>query len=688
MAIANVFFHPASIAVVGTSSDPRKLSGRPVGYLRKHGYKGQIFPINPRYDVIGDLKCFAHPRELPEAPDLGLVLVGTDRVIDAVRQLAGAGTKAAIVLAGGFGEMGEEGMARQIALRQAAGTMRLLGPNTVGLVNLTDRIMLSASGAMEMTEFTSGCVALISQSGGILGSLLSRASQRGIGLSKLVATGNEVDMDVADFVDALAGDEATGVIALYLETIRDAVKFRRAAGRALASGKKLVAYKVGRSESGARAAVSHTGALAGAAEVYDAFFDQLGIIQAKTFSDLLDIPSALASGRFMVGKNAAIVTSTGGVATMVADNIGLAGLDVPDPDPKTAADLQSLDLRDAILDRNPIDVTLAGLNPDLFRKVLRILVDSKSYDAVIAIFGASAITRPEIMAVPLEETLAVTDKPLLAYVSPAVPKVIEHLNKVGIPAFAMPESCASALLAMQPRAVPAIAPPRPAPVVDCGSLPVGSLNEVEAMALFSRFGIPVPRGETAASPQDAAMIATTFDGPVVIKILSDDVHHKSDIGGVAVSVDAQGAEACCTEMLTRIAKTTSVKVRGFIVQELVRGGVEMILGFGRDPRLGSYVLLGAGGISAELYRDTALALLPLDRERVRQMIDGLSCSALLKGFRGRPPADVEALTDAILAFADMVAALGGRLTEAEINPIFVLPQGQGVRASDGLVVMG
>lgn len=683
----NFLLKPASVAVVGASADPNKLNGRPITYLKRHGFSGQIFPINPRYDEIDGLKCYADARDLPVAPDLGLVLVGANRVIESVRQLSEAGTKAAIVLASGFGETGDEGQARQAALREAAGDMRILGPNTIGLVNLTDGIMLSASGAMDMPEFNSGTIALISQSGGILGSLLSRAMARGIGFSKLVATGNEADLEVSDFLDALADDDATSVVALYLETIRNIQKFRAAALRAAAAGKRIVVYKVGRSESGASAAVSHTGALAGAAEVYDALFDQLGIICANTFADLLDIPAALASGRKMAGKRVAIVTSTGGAATIVADNIGLTDLEIPRPDPVTAEKLLALDLNDAVLDRNPIDVTLAGLRPDLFRDILRILSESPTFDAIVVVVGSSSIGQPEVVARPLTEALDITGKPLMAYVSPDAPGIVKHLNQSGVPAYAAPETCATALSALQPAKGGGGGKPRPIPKVDCSDLPKGALNESESMALFSRFGVPVPKEATAASPKEAAGAAAAFDGPVVVKILSDEIHHKSEVGGVAVNVAREDVEARCTEMLDRVTKATSAKIDGFLIQELVRDGVELILGFNRDPQLGAYVLLGAGGVTTELYQDVALGLLPLDRGQVEAMIDSLKCSALLKGFRGRPHADVNALAETVLAFSDMVASLDGRLKEAEINPVFVLPEGQGVRAGDGLVVL-
>ena len=684
---SSILFNPGSVAVVGASSDPKKLNGRPVGYLQKHGFAGRIFPINPRYDAIGDLKCYASPGDLPEAPDVGLVLVGAERAIESVRQLSEIDTKTAIVLASGFGEAGEEGRARQAALKDAAGGMRLLGPNTIGLVNLSDGIMLTATGAMEMEDFTSGNIALISQSGGILGSLLSRAAARGIGFSKLVATGNEVDLDVADFLDAIADDDATKVAALYLETIRNADKFRAAAERATAAGKRIVAYKVGRSESGATAAVSHTGALAGADEVYDAFFAQLGIIRAQTFSDLLDIPSALSGGRTMKGNRAAIVTSTGGAATIVADNIGLTELETPQPDPDTAKKLAALDLQDAVLDRNPIDVTLAGLRPDLFREILRILVESDTYEAVVTIVGSSSLGNPDVVAVPVSETLELTDKPLLAYVSPDAPHIVKHLNQRGIPAYATPESCAPALLALRAPHISAKADQRELPDVVCTYLPAGTMNEVACKDLFQRFGISVPATKRAATPEEVAELASSFGGPVVVKILSDEIAHKSEVGGVAVGIAPDDVATCCSDMLARVKKATSAKIDGFLIEECVTGGVELILGFNRDPQLGPYVLLGAGGVTTELYKDVAMRLLPLDRADARNMIDQLKSSALLRGFRGRPVADIEALIDAILAFADMAMVVGDRLAEAEINPIFVLPKGDGVRAGDGLVIL-
>ncbi|HTP84757.1 MAG TPA: acetate--CoA ligase family protein [Alphaproteobacteria bacterium] len=682
--------NPRSVAIIGASADPEKLTGRPVAYLQKHGFAGAIYPVNPRYDTIAGLACYRDVRSLPAPPDVGLVLLGADMARDAVRQLADAGAAAAIVLASGFAEAGADGHARQVALRAAAGSMRLLGPNTIGLVNLTDRITLSASGALEIPEFQAGNIAVISQSGGILGSLLSRAAGRGIGLSKLIATGNEADIEAADCIEALIEDPATSVIALYLEGLRNPGRFRDVAARAAAAGKPLVVFKVGRSESGARSAISHTGALAGADRMYDALLRQVGAVRAATFADLLDIPMALAARRPLAGRRVAIVTSTGGAATLVADACGMAGLDLPPPDPATAERLVSLNIRDAVLDRNPIDVTLAGVRPELFRQVIDALAASPIYDAVIMIVGSSGLARPDIVAGPVIEALPRLTKPLLVYVSPDAPNIVRHLNSHGVPAFAAPESCAAALAAL----LPAGAPPPPAapPATRSRAIPndlpagPGPLNEAESKRLFEHFGIPSAAELCAPTPEAAGEAAHKLGGPVVVKILSRAVTHKSEIGGVAVGVAAsQVAERC--RAMQAAAAAARAPIEGFLVQEQIRDGVEMILGFHRDPQLGAAVLLGLGGIATELFDDTAIRLPPLGARDAEAMIAELKSAALLHGFRGRPKADVAALADAILAFQAMVAALGDRLGEAEINPLFVLPQGRGVRAADGVVVL-
>jgi acyl-CoA synthetase (NDP forming) len=692
---------PRSVAVIGASADPLKTAGRPVAYLRKHGFAGRIYPVNPRIDRIGDLACYPDIAALPEVPDVGIVLLGAERAHVAVRELAQRGTAAAIVLASGYAETGEEGARRQAQLREAAGAMRLLGPNTIGLVNLTDAIVLSASGALAMDHFPVGNIGVVSQSGGILGSVLSRAAARGIGLSKLVSTSNEVDLELSDFIDALVNDDATRVIALYIEAVRNPGKFRATVLRAAAAGTPIVAFKIGRSEAGAQAAVSHTGALAGADSMYDALFRQTGVIRARIFGDLLDIPAALATGRRLRGTRVAVLTSTGGAGTLVSDSLGVSGFDTPPPDAPTAAALRALQTGDhAALDRNPIDVTLAGLQPDLLRGAIRALLASPSYDALTIIVGSSGLAMPDLMAGAIQDCLPLSDKPVIAYVSPHAPQVAALLTQRGVPAFADPEACAAALAGMLHASrwqAPEVAPGPAAniPIDDLLKSDVisdlkGALNEAQAKQLFSRFGVPCTQEVIVETPQQAERAAAQLGGRVVLKLLSNDIMHKSDVGGVAVGVWAEQISDRLTAMAADVERLTGVRPKQFLVQEMVSGGTELILGMHRDP-LGIAILLGMGGVTAELLKDTTLRLLPpqggLGRADALAMAQELKTWPLLDGYRGRPRADVNALVDAIVAFSQMAAQLGDHLAEAEINPVFVLPEGQGVRAADGVVVL-
>ena len=683
---------PASVAVIGASADPTKTSGRPVAYLRKHGYSGRIYPVNPRVEEIDGLRCYPDIAALPEAPEVGIVLLGATHAHEAVRALAQRGTAAAIVLASGYTESGSAGVERQRELVEAAGTMRLLGPNTIGLVNLTDAIPLSASAALEMDHFPAGGMGVVSQSGGILGALLSRAAARGIGLSKLVSTSNEADLDLADFVDFLADDPATTVIVLYIEAIRNVAKFRAAALKARAAGKPVVAFKIGRSESGARAAVSHTGALAGANRMYDALFQQLGVVRAQTFADLLDMPVALSARHRLVGRRVAILTSTGGAGTLVADSLGVSGFEVPAPDAATAAALRALMPGvQASLDGNPIDVTLAGLKPELLRGAVDALLASPNYDALLVIVGSSGLAMPDLMAGALREARGASAKPVLAYVSPHAPVATRILNREGVPTFTAPESVSAALLAMlahgqwREPAAPAI----PGAVPDAADFPSGNLDEAQAKRLFARFGIRTVREIVVTTPDEAERAASELGGSCVLKILSSSITHKSDVGGVAIGVPAENIGERMAIMSREVTDRAGFVPEAFVVQEMV-AGTEMILGFHRDA-LGDAILLGMGGVAAELVQDTCLRLLApgaaLSPDQARSMIAELKTAPLLTGYRGRALCDVDALVQTIVVFSEMVARLGERLLVAEINPVFVLPKGLGVCATDGVAVL-
>jgi acyl-CoA synthetase (NDP forming) len=441
--------------------------------------------------------------------------------------------------------------------------------------------------------------------------------------------------------------------------------------------------------------------MAGADRMYDALFRQTGVIRAQTFSDLLDIPVALATGRRLRGPRVAILTSTGGAGTLVSDDLGLHGFETPPPDAATAAALRALQTgSEAVLDRNPIDVTLAGLRPDLLRGAITALLASPSYDALTIIVGSSSLAQPELMAGAIQDCLPLTDKPVMAYISPHAPEVGALLTQRGVPAFAAAESCTAALGAMlqagqfvAPDMSPATSPTASS-AVPVDDFAPGSLDEARAKQLFARFGVPCASERVVGTPDEAEAAARELGGRVVLKILSSQITHKSDVGGVAVGLTPETVGARMMQMASDVEARAGMRPQRYLVQEMVGGGTELILGLHRDP-LGTAILLGMGGVTAELFKDTTMRLLPSDAQGLRPlsraealgMARELKTWPLLDGFRGRPKADVDALVDAIVAFSGMAAQLGERLVEAEINPVFVLPQGQGVRAADGVVVL-
>ena len=385
----------------------------------------------------------------PEAPDVGLVLLGAEAAIEAVRQLAELGAATAIVLAGGFAEIDAAGAERQQRLVAAAGGMRLLGPNTIGLVNVTDHTALSASGALELDSLAAGRVAIVSQSGGMLGALLSRGASRGLGFSRLISTGNEADVDVCDAIEYLLEDDATHVIGLYLESVRRPARFRELAAQASRRGKPLVVFKIGRSEAGAQSATSHTGAIAGTDRMYDALFHQTGAVRVETLDGLLDAAAGLVFDRQLQGRRLGILTSTGGGGSLVAEACGLRGFTVPPPDAPTSDRLRAaLSGESAMAGRNPIDLTLANLRSETYRETVSALVDSPSYDAIVVVVGSSGLEDPSLAAAPVRDAALASHKPVMVYVNPHAMNIVSYLNGVGVPAFFTAEGCATALAAM------------------------------------------------------------------------------------------------------------------------------------------------------------------------------------------------------------------------------------------------
>ena len=499
-------------------------------------------------------------------------------------------------------------------------------------------------------------------------------------------------------MDYLVDDPSTRVILLYIESIRHPEKFRAAALRAQSAGKPIVVYKVGKSESGIKAAVSHTGAVAGADKMYDALFRQVGIIRANRFTDFLDIPAALTSRRILKGRRVAILTSTGGAGTLIADSLGESGFETPAPDEKTAARLRALQPGDqAVLDRNPIDVTLAGLQPDLLRAAIRALLNSPTYDALILILGSSSLAMPDLMAGAVRECMQISDKPVIAYVSPHAPIAGALMTSLGVPAFSQPESCSIALSSMLRAsqftipAAQAKTPDQPSIPSGIGFLPThGSLNEHDAKKLFSAFGIAIVKEVVLDPLQPDLNGARKLGEKLVLKILSNEITHKTEVGGVALNVSCDDLVNRMTQMQSEVKTKSGEVIKHFLAQEMVSGGIELMLGMHTDP-LGTAILVGMGGLTTELFQDHQMRLLEpgksLSENSALEMLGELKIWPLLDGYRGRKKCDVNALVQAIVKFSELVAFMGERLVECEINPVFVFEQGKGIKAADGIVVL-
>ena len=654
-------------------------------FLGRGAFSGEAFLVNPSLPEVAGFVSLASIEALPHPVDAAFVALGTKGALEAVRELAAGGTQAAIVLASGFSESGAAGEELQRSLALAAGSMRLLGPNTLGAVNLTDGVFLSASDALETPGITPGAIGVASQSGGMMASLLSRAAGHGIGFSKLFATGNEADLEVADCIEYFVDDDATSVIALYLETVRRPDRFLAAAQLATRAGKPIVCFKVGRSEAGARAAASHTGALAGSDRIYDALFDKVGVRRVERFSELLEVPAALATNKRLGGNRIGVLTTTGGGGTLIADACGALGLELSAPDAALVAALEHLlPGGGSDLAHNPIDLTLAGTRPEVMTPVIEALTATEAFDGVVVVVGSSAVALPRMVADPL---IACANKPgakpIFAFVSPHLPEVIDRLNRNGVPAFAAPEGCGAALAALLGERIPSA--PRKGVAPRATTAGGEFLNEDAAKELLAGYGIHSPRRIVAASAEDAVWGAAELREPLAVKVLASGLAHKSDVGGVALGVGHSELAQVATRLLANIGRAgQGVRVEGILVEEMA-AGTEVLLGMVRDGALGPAILLGSGGLDAELIDDTVICLPPVDLAEARAMIKRLRIAPALHGARGRERLDVDALAGAIVAFGAMIQALGESLAEIEINPLVVLPAGAGVLALDALV---
>jgi len=679
----NRLLSPSSVALVGISGDAEQPTTRPLKFMRAHGFNGRIYLVNPSRSAVLGEQCYASLMELPEAPDVAFVMVAAKRVCTVIDDCARAGVGHAIVYAGGFSEDGVEGKRRQDELlshAQQAG-VRLLGPNSIGVANMHTGAIVSVNAVFEMDHLPIGGASLVSQSGSMMGSLASRAAARGIGFSKSVSVGNEADISVGEVVEALVDDERTQVILLFLETIRDRAALSHALNRARAARKPVVAYKLGRSEAGDSFTISHTGAIAGDIACIDAFFRRYGVMRVDLLETLLEIaPLAQRYGRTataLCGRRVAIVSTSGGAAAIVADNLALRGFRAVAPPPETIERLGHSGLK--IKAVPIIDLTLSATR-EQYRDVLRHLLESDWCDAVVAVVGSSAQFYPDFAVRPLIESSPYAAKPLVAFLAPEASDSLVLLLRAGVPAFRTPESCADALSAFLSRADEE--GPDALPFEWPADLPTsGMLTENEAFGVFESLGIPIARRHHLTASDSGHSLPY----PVVAKISSRGIAHKTDVGGVVTGISSevelrQAVEALLTNAR---AKAPYAHVDGVLVQTQEHGQIELVLGFRDDSVVGPVVVLGAGGTTAELMDDIAVRVAPVSESEAREMIRELRVSRLIDGYRGQCVLDATAIAKAVAAISRLACVNGATVAEAEINPLFV--RANGVIAVDALL---
>jgi len=684
---AQALFSPHAVALIGASGNLQKNTARPLRFMRKHGFKGKIYPINRTQTEIMGEPAYPDLSSLPGPIDHAFVMVASDLVLPLIEDCARAGAKVITIYSDGFGEVGPEGMLAQQALIARANELgvRIIGPNSIGLADLRSGMILSVNAAFEAETLISGELSLVSQSGSMMGSLLARAAARGFGFAKSVSVGNESDVTVGEVVNALVDDADTKVILLFLETIRDAPTLAHALERARTHNKPVIAYKIGRSEQGDSLAQSHTGALAGNDVAVDAFLRAHGVMRVRNLETLFEL--APLAQRYL-GKTAAhpqparvaVITTTGGGAATVVDNLGLLGMVAVAPPPAFVAHMaqRGMNIRATTI----IDLTLAATSAQ-YKDLLEQLLQTDWCDAVLSVVGSSAQFHPELAVKPLVEANKPDTKPVAVFLAPEAMASLSLLQKAGIPAFRTPESCADALsVFFQKRGS---APPELPAVVWPAHLPTqGLLTEYEAGQVFKTLGVHTAQAQLVSRENPAHVVPY----PVVVKVSSRDIPHKTEAGGVKVGL-RNATE--CAEAIKEIAHNAQAyapeaRLDGFLVQAMEPRLLELILGYRHDPLVGPTIILGAGGITAELSPDFAIRLAPVTLEQAHAMIDEVRVTKLIKGFRGLPKGDCEALAQAVVAFSTLAAVSNVNVLEAEINPLFV--QENKVLAVDGLVRLG
>ena len=689
----DALFNPRSIAIVGASEDPARIGGRTLRYLKWSGFSGEIWPVNPRRDTVQGIEAYPDVARVPGAIDVAIVAVPAAGILDTIEACGERGVRAAVVFTSGFAETGADGAARQKQMGEIAqaGGMRILGPNCLGVYNAATGYFATFSATLEYYRPRPGPVAIVSQSGAYGAHLALLARRRRIDVGLWVTTGNECDVTLSECIAWMATRPEIGVVAAYAEGVRDGDAFLASLDLARENGKSVFLLKAGRSEVGAEAALSHTAALAGADAVFDAVVAQHGIVRTDATEEMLDAMYAASFGTLPAGRRIGFMSISGGAGVMMADEAAAQGLEVP-PMPQAA----QRHLNEKIsfsTPRNPVDITAQVLNaPHLVGEFLDAMLDHGDYAAMVIfltyVASVESVARPTLEALararerhphrPIFMSMIGADDAIARYEALNVP-VFEGIVRT--------VRTVSALARVQEGLARDLRT-NPDPAAHSPGIPYtgGRLDEHEALGLLASWGIPVVDARVARNCDEAARIAGAIGAPVAMKVLSPDIAHKTEAGGVALGVTPQNAAAEHDTLVARAAAfDASAEVRGTLVAPMV-SGVECILGVRRDPVFGPAVMVGSGGVLAEVIDDVAFRKAPIDCAEAKRMIAELKVGTILQGARGRLRCDIDALAAAIAALSRFAAAHADTVESVDVNPFVVLPEGEGGLALDTLIV--
>ena len=687
---------PNSIAVVGATPRPQ-YGGRFLRSVLESKDRVRVYPVNPKYKEILDVPCYPSLADLPESPDLVGVIVPYHQVLPVLRQSSEAGAGSAIIISAGFAERGDQqrnNLQDEISNFAISSGLRVLGPNCLGAANV--KLDIWPSSHAPDPDLHPGPVALVSQSGATaFGPLTTRASELGLGYSHIISTGNEADLESSDFIDYLLDEPDVRVIACFIEGLKDGQKFLTAARKALRLGKSIVLIKVGRSPVGANAARSHTAALTGSDAVHNAVFSQFGVTRCEDYDDLIQTAHLLAYSPPPTAPGVAVVSHSGGISSLIADHLGNAGITLPPLSVSTNAGLNDI-LAGFGWAANPADITGVASRKE-FADVLALLEQEPEAGALLAA-TAGTPSQAEIIL----DLKARTSKPII-FLSTGGENTDEGLailKDCHVPVFTSPSRAAKSLAGFfhhhkrrqefVHKKVEASSQPN-ADSIPPSSLPTvpTTLTEHDAKTLISNWGIPITRESRAFTPGEAVDAANSIGYPVALKLESRHIPHKTEAGVVKLNIrnEIELRHAYEEIIANGLAFAPHSKGSPILIQKMIEGGVEVIAGISQDPKFGPILLFGMGGIFVELYKDVAMRACPITETDAIEMISEVRGSRLLHSFRGAPEADVEALVKALLALSHMAVDLAQRKPILDINPLLVLPRGQGVMAVDALLTL-